>query len=86
MRIWGVGVSPGPAGLCEGGSWALLVSEWSGGPCHRAQRPWPAPHCPRPSSHHAAAEGLISLVGETGAVLELCRGEGSGRGGGVVST
>ena len=44
------------------------------------------PTVPTPSSHHTAAESLISLVGETGAMLEMCGGEGSGRGGRVVST
>lgn len=44
------------------------------------------PTVPTPSSHHAAAEGLISLVGETGAMPETCGGEASGQGGRVVST
>ena len=82
----GVRVSSGPVGCVRAIRGLCLCLNGQGAPATGPSGPGLLPTVPTPSSHHAAAESLISLVGETGAVPEMCGREGSGWGWGVVST
>ena len=74
----GVRVSAGPVGCVRAIRGLCLCLNSQGAPATGPSGPGLLPTVPTPSSHHAAAESLISLVGETGAVPEMCGGEGSG--------